>query len=71
MDILDQTQLSSVSGGNPLYIALKRGVDIYAGAATLIYATRTLNDLGQTLGKKIYKSTHPDELGQMIYHSFE
>lgn len=67
MDILDQDVISKVAGGNAVYVAVGVGISTYAGACTLINSTHTLNNFGHTVGEQVFNSTHPDQLGQMVY----
>lgn len=67
MHNLNKTDLLTISGANPAYVAIGAGVATYVGGATLIDATNTLNDFGRNLGEQLYNATHPDQLGQTVY----
>lgn len=67
MEILNQTDVNFISGGNPIFVALGAGVAVYIGTAKLVTATHALTDLGHTVGEQVYNSTHSDQLGPMIY----
>lgn len=67
MDILDHDLISMVTGGNAVYVAIGVGISTFAGAATIINTTHTLNNFGHTVGEQVFNSTHPDQLGQMVY----
>jgi hypothetical protein len=67
MDIVKPNELLKVTGGNAVFVAIGVGISTYAGACTLIKSTQTLNDFGHTLGEQVFNSTHPDQLGQMVY----
>lgn len=61
-------ELKNICGGfHPVATAVGVGVGVYVGASQVITATKTLNNFGADLGKHIYESTHPNELGQMTY----
>lgn len=67
MDILERNELLMIAGGNPILVAIDVGISTYAGTATIINATQTLNQSGHALGEHIFNATHPDLLGQMVY----
>jgi hypothetical protein len=67
MDIINSNELSHINGGNFVYVAIGTGVTTYIGAASIVSATQTLNQFGHAIGEQVFNSTHPDQLGQMVY----